>query len=74
MNKVNLPEVEIDDSEFRVNGEVYENYGKHMELEFLKEYDGTITIDQLKKHGLKGNIQGPRRAAEEISEFISSVE
>ena len=63
VNKVNLDYIEIDDSEFVLNGEPYEEYGNHMELELLEEFDNTkYSLEVLKAKGLKGNIQGPRRA------------
>jgi len=63
VNKVNLDHIEIDDSEFVLNGEPYEAYGNHMELELLEEFDDTkYSLDVLRSRGLKGNIQGPQRA------------
>ena len=63
VSKVNLNPIEIDDSEFVLNGEPYETYGNHMELELVEEFDDTkYSLDVLRNRGLKGNIQGPRRA------------
>ena len=63
VNKVNLESVEIDDSEFVLDGEPYESYGNHMELEFVEEFDTTkYSLQVLREKGLKGNIQGPMRA------------
>ncbi len=74
VNKANLSKVEIDDSEFVINGENYENYGNHMELELIREYAGTeLTRDMLVENGLKGNIQGPRRVDVLIQESINKV-
>ena len=74
VNKTNLSKVEIDDSEFVINGENYENYGNHMELELIREYAGTeLTRDMLVENGLKGNIQGPRRVDVLIQESINKV-
>ena len=62
VNKVNLDHIEIDDSEFVLDGEPYENYGNHMELELLEEYDNfKYSLSALRANGLRGNIQGPRR-------------
>ena len=62
VNKTNLASIEIDDSEFVIHGENYENYGRHMELELVHEYaDTELTLEKLVENGLKGNIQGPRR-------------
>lgn len=74
VNKTNLSQIEIDDSEFIINGENYENYGNHMELELIREYaDTELTRDMLVENGLKGNIQGPRRVDVLIRESINKV-
>lgn len=74
VNKTNLSKVEIDDSEFVINGENYENYGNHMELELIREYaDTELTRDMLVENGLKGNIQGPIRVDVLIRESINKV-
>ena len=74
VTKVNLNSIEIDDSEFVINGDQYMNYGNHMELEFIKEYrDNVLPLSILTEHGMKGRIQGPRRADSEISRLISSM-
>ena len=74
VNKTNLSKVEIDDSEFVINGENYENYCNHMELELIREYaDTELTRDMLVENGLKGNIQGPRRVDVLIRESINKV-
>lgn len=74
VTKVNLNSIEIDDSEFVINGDQYMNYGNHMELEFIKEYrDNVLSLSILTEHGMKGRIQGPRRADSEISRLISSM-
>lgn len=74
VNKTNLSKVEIDDSEFVINGENYENYGNHMELELIREYaDTELTRDMLVENGLKGNIQGPRRVDVLIRESINKI-
>ncbi len=63
VNKVNLDSAEIDDSNFVLDGEPYESYGNYMELELLEEFiDTKYSLDVLRDKGLKGNIQGPRRA------------
>lgn len=63
VNKVNLECIEIDDSEFVLNGEPYETYGNHMELELVEEFAvAKYSLKVLRGKGLKGNIQGPMRA------------
>lgn len=74
VNKTNLSKVEIDDSEFVINGENYENYGNHMELELIREYaDMELTRDMLVENGLKGNIQGPRKVDVMIRKIINNA-
>ena len=74
VNKTNLSKVEIDDSEFVINGENYENYGNHMELELIREYaDTELTRDMLVENGLKGNIQSPRKVDVMIQKIINNA-
>ena len=62
VNKVNLKKIEIDDSAYVLNGQVYIDYGNHMELELIEKYDDEkYSLTVLRNKGLKGNIQGPRR-------------
>lgn len=71
VNKVNLHSIEINDSDFIINGENFEKYGCHMELKLLKKYsDDHFTLELLKAHGLKGNIQGPRRMIDSIQKLF----
>lgn len=64
VNKVNIESIEIDDSEFVIDGSPYENYHNYMELELLEVFaDDELTIDVLRDRGLKGNIQSPRCAS-----------
>lgn len=63
VTKTNLPEIEIDDSDFVVNGEPYQTYGNHMELALLETFDDNkYSLEILRSKGLKSNIQGPLRA------------
>ena len=63
VNKTMLDHIEIDDSEFVRNGEPYIDFGCHMELELIEQYDQTkYSYQKLQEAGLKGRIQGPRRA------------
>ncbi len=72
VNKANLEEADIDDAEFVINGEEYENYGNYMELELLEEYEQSrFSIEALKANGLHGGIQGPRHV-NELAEFLNS--
>lgn len=65
VNRSNYSEAQIDDSEFILHGDTYENYGNYMELEVLEKYNvSRFHKDVLVANGLKGNIQGPRRVNE----------
>ena len=71
VNKVNIKQREIDDSEFVVDGTPYISYGNYMELELQKEIpDDLYDLRTLESHGLLGNIQGPRRAIGELALFL----
>ena len=65
MNRANFDIRQINDSEFVLNGERYQNYGNYMELQLIEKYDKSRShIDVLVTNGLKGRIQGPRKANE----------
>lgn len=74
VNKVGLSNREIDDQEFIINGEAYVTCGCYMELELLEECSGEyFSLDSLVKHGLVGNIQGPRRALGDLEQYLNSL-
>lgn len=73
VNKINLDSIEIDDSEFVINGNNYINYGCHMELQLLTTYDKQLNLSTLRAHGLKGNIQGPRHMDGNIKAFVDGL-
>ena len=63
INKVCLKNMEIDASAYVINGEPFENYGNYMELELIEVFDDDrYSLDRLRLKGMKGNVQGPRRA------------
>lgn len=73
VNKVDLPNVEIDDQEFIIDGANYENHNRYMELELLRTYnDDLFTYDVLKNNGLK-SVQGPTKMTDELLSFISQT-
>lgn len=75
ITKVNLAKTTIDDHEFIINGENYENYGNHMELQLLAVYaDDLITKEKMTELGVKGCIQGPRSVIPELKAFIDAIE
>ena len=73
VNKVNLPQIEIDDSKFVINGESYEKYPAHMELEMIGKFGIELTMDIMALYGVKGRIQGPRRVNENLQNYIHSL-
>ncbi len=72
--EVDLPKAEINDSKYVIEGSSFENYGKYMRLECLKEYDEqTMSFEVLSQHGLK-SVQGPMKVTCELESFIDSVD
>lgn len=73
VNKVNLPEAEIDDFQFVIQGDNFINYGNYMELELIKKYsEGQLGLNRLAESGLQGNVQGPRRAEGALLNLLNS--
>ena len=65
VTKANFSAPQIDDSEFVLNGETYQNYGNYMELQLMEKFDkAQFHVNVLVANGLKGRIQGPRRLNE----------
>lgn len=73
VTKINLQSIEIDDLKYIVNGETYQTYPKHMELELIKTFTDELTKDVMTQVGVKGNIQGIRRACPELLKYISEL-
>lgn len=70
VNKINMDKIEIDDSKFVLNGDPYEVYPVHMQLELVKKFDNELTREVMSRYGVKGNIQGPRSLALELCSYI----
>lgn len=74
VNKVNLSENNVDDSEFAINRGVYDNQ-RYMELELLKKYSqDVLSVAVLQEHGVQGRIMGPRRMQLQLREYVSRLE
>ena len=74
VTKINLTEVEIDDQVFRLNGDNYDNYGKHMELQLLQSYpENLISKEKMAELGVKGRLMGPRSVIPELKRFLDSL-
>ncbi|MDE6849634.1 MAG: hypothetical protein K2J44_09895 [Ruminococcus sp.] len=75
VNRINLPFKEINDSEFVIDGINYESYGRYMELELIQTYnENLISLENMRKNGLSGNIQCTRRAGSEMSDYFETFE
>lgn len=64
VNKTNMVSRRLQGTEFVKNKtELDGRYGRYMELELIEKYDDQrYSIDRLRSKGLKGTIQGPRKA------------
>lgn len=70
---VDLPSPKIEDSQFNVNGESFDDADRYMRLELVEEYDTEeLSFDSLSLHGLK-SVQGPTRVTGELEKFIDAV-
>lgn len=68
--KVNLGEVEIDDSKYTRENKIYSNYKNYMELTLVDSYDDNLlNYNELKNNGLTV-VQGPNRISYELSNYI----
>jgi 5-methylcytosine-specific restriction enzyme A len=63
--EVNLNRPYIEDINYIIDSSPYRNNGRYMTLKLIKTIDGA-DLDWLKKQGLKGSIQGPRKINFEI--------
>lgn len=70
--KVLLPNIEINDSPYVIDGSAYQKAKHHMELELVAEYYDELTLDVLKNNGITSNIQGPRRMPVELIDYIKN--
>lgn len=73
-----IPPEKVDDSDAEFNlddNDGLEPANIHMRLKLVKKYSpDEITIEKMRKHGLKGNIQGQRRAPDELKELFSAAD
>ena len=59
---------------FVKDGTPFLNYGPHMRLQMIRTLNGLeLNLSDLKKRGLRGNIQGPRTVSGELLDYIESV-
>lgn len=68
--EVDLPTQLIDDSNYIIDGTNYENHGRYMELQLIREFDDSLlTRTLLKDNGLK-SVQGPCRISDDLGLYI----
>lgn len=71
VRKVDLETIEIDDSKFVIDGKGYLTAPKHMELELIGKLDqNKYALAELRKYGVKGNLQGPMRAPDVLIDAL----
>lgn len=74
VNKVDLPNVEIEDRKFDISGEFDGTYGRYMELELIKELKGNLyKRDAMKKYGFV-SPQSPVRVIPQLKEYLDIVQ
>lgn len=74
VNKVDLKELEIDDSKYNISGETDGSYGRYMELEPIAEFDTKLfNRDELMKHGFI-TPQSPRKVGTKLKEYLDVVQ
>ena len=73
VTKINIPYLEIDDRKYNKK---LETTGKtYFEMKLIKKFDvDLLTLDLLRKNGVKKNIQGPQRLHKETIEFVERNE
>ena len=70
ITKVLLDSIEIDDSDFVIDGSNYEKYPTHMELTLLEKYDNKYPMSLLREYEICGNIQSPRKVPSELKSLF----
>ena len=70
ITKVLLDSIEINDSEYIIDGSYYEKYPTHMELTLLEKYDNKYPMTLLREYGIRGNIQSPRKVTPELTALL----
>lgn len=73
-NKVDLPNVEIEDQKFNISGEFDGSHGRYMELEMIDELKGDLyTRKQLMNHGFSSPL-GPVKLTPSCKEYLDLVQ
>ena len=73
VNKTELNNQEIDDSEFVINGENFQEHGRYMEIEMLDKFscDG-LGLEDIKEHGCK-SVQGSSKVTQELHDYLEDI-
>ncbi len=71
---VNKPEQTINDDKYVKNKGGYSDSNRYMEIKLVKKIESDkLSLADLKKHGLRGNLQGPCRVPVELQGYIDLV-
>ena len=70
---INKPVSTIDDSAFYNDSNVFENFGRYMELEMLEQYEKKLPMSLLHSFGIKGNIFSVRAISDSQAELIEQA-
>ncbi len=71
---VNKPEQTINDEKYVKNKGGYSDSNRYMEIKLVKKIESDkLSLADLKKHGLRGNLQGPCRVPIVLQEYIDSI-
>lgn len=75
VNKTNIPSLEIADFDYYVDRQRASEKGPFVELQCIREFDALegLSIDKLRLHGIKGNIQGPQKIPENLIQYLESI-
>ena len=71
---VNKPEQTINDEKYVKNKSGYSDSNRYMEIKLVKKIESDeLTLEELKKHGLRSTLQSPCRVPVELQEYIDSI-
>lgn len=72
IERINKPAATINDLKFHINSEKYVNFGRYMQLKFIKKYNKKeLSFEELSKNGLKGKIQCQRVISGDLEDYIT---
>lgn len=74
VNKANIEEPDIDDSEYDLSGEYDGSYGRYMELEPIDEFDTELFSRQVLQNYGFSSPQSPVRVTPKIKDYLDLVQ